>query len=330
MTTLLTRTKKRGADGRYRAYRRRPDWVRPDPVRFSELETILVSHVLTHYLACLEARAPWAAQRCVDRLLPELGNIEAEKLLPTDLVAYKHKRAEEGGVSDKTIFNEIATLRAAFRLAWKHEAIDRLPRDWTIKKCDRPRQGCLSPEQFVRFADELPGDLREVALYLYFSGWRLGAVLQLEWRDVDLENGTALLRGELSKNGDPVLLPLAGVLGDVIDRRREKTEWSDPECPFVFHREGKPIRDLYCAWRSAARRAGVDWLRPHDLRRSLATLHAEAGVPAVVTMAMAGWKTDSMYRRYVIGSKRATERGIETAEAFFRRALGSEDEEKTP
>jgi len=39
--------------------------------------------------------------------------------------------------------------------------------------------------------------------------------------------------------------------------------------PFVFHRRGKPIRDLYKRWREACREAKVDGRISHDLAMRL-------------------------------------------------------------
>ncbi len=43
-------------------------------------------------------------------------------------------------------------------------------------------------------------------------------------------------------------------------------------------------------------------LIPHDFRRSAAKAARRAGVPESVIMAMGGWKTPSMFRRYAIVS----------------------------
>ena len=43
-------------------------------------------------------------------------------------------------------------------------------------------------------------------------------------------------------------------------------------------------------------------LIPHDFRRSAAKAARSAGVPESVIMAMGGWKTPSMFRRYAIVS----------------------------
>lgn len=105
---------------------------------------------------------------------------------------------------------------------------------------------------------------------------------------------------------------------------------------YVFTREdGKPVRDFRGAWRSLCVRAGTGrWvcrkcgaaltgakcaaltdegtpcggqrkysgLIPHDFRRAAAKAARRAGVPESVIMAMGGWKTPSMFRRYAIVS----------------------------
>ena len=97
---------------------------------------------------------------------------------------------------------------------------------------------------------------------------------------------------------------------------------------FVFTRDsGKPIKSFQGAWRNLCARAGTGrWecgkcsitlvkaqcecggvrkysgLIPHDFRLSAAKAARRAGVPESVIMAMGGWKTPSMFRRYAIVS----------------------------
>ena len=68
----------------------------------------------------------------------------------------------------------------------------------------------------------------------------------------------------------------------------------------VFHRDGEPIRDLRCVWRSACRAAGVPGRIPHDFRRTAVRNLERSSVPRSVAMAMVGHKTEAIYRRYAI------------------------------
>jgi integrase len=75
-------------------------------------------------------------------------------------------------------------------------------------------------------------------------------------------------------------------------------------CPWVFHRNGTPIRDYYNSWENACKAAGVPGRIPHDFRRTAVRNLERAGVPRSVGMKLTGHKTESVYRRYAIVSER--------------------------
>ena len=75
------------------------------------------------------------------------------------------------------------------------------------------------------------------------------------------------------------------------------------DCPYVFHRNGRQIRDIYHAWRLAAERAGRPGLMLHDFRRSTARNLVRSGVSERVAMAVTGHKTRAIFDRYNIVSE---------------------------
>jgi hypothetical protein len=52
------------------------------------------------------------------------------------------------------------------------------------------------------------------------------------------------------------------------------------------------------AWRKACTRAGVSWLRFHDLRHTWASWHVQAGTPLPVLQELGGWASLAMVQRY--------------------------------
>ena len=70
--------------------------------------------------------------------------------------------------------------------------------------------------------------------------------------------------------------------------------------PFVFHRDGKRIRDFRGAFETACKAAGCPGRIPHDFRRTAVRNLERAGVPRSAAMAMVGHKTEAIYRRYAI------------------------------
>ncbi|MFI5398418.1 MAG: tyrosine-type recombinase/integrase [Candidatus Binatia bacterium] len=77
--------------------------------------------------------------------------------------------------------------------------------------------------------------------FLYFSGWRIGEIRGLEWRDVDLAGRVIRLRPELSKNRTGRVLPLSGELHEVIERAAAQRRL---DCPHVFNVDEEPIGDV--------------------------------------------------------------------------------------
>ena len=81
--------------------------------------------------------------------------------------------------------------------------------------------------------------------------------------------------------------------------------------PWLFHRDGKELKDIRGAWDSACRRAGVEGALFHDLRRSAVRNLERAGVSRSVAMDLTGHKTESIFRRYAIVDSTALAEGVE-------------------
>jgi len=76
------------------------------------------------------------------------------------------------------------------------------------------------------------------------------------------------------------------------DRRRR-------DCPFVFHRKGKPVKGFRKSWATAVRKSGIGrHIVFHDLRRSFINNGRQALVDRKILMQMSGHKTHAIYDRY--------------------------------
>jgi integrase len=148
---------------------------------------------------------------------------------------------------------------------------------------------------------ELPDHLKPIFVIGYHTGVRLGELKRIQWSQVDLDGGFISLNPGETKNGQGRMVPiLDGDMRNHLERAREERSEYFPNCPWVFNRLGKPIRDFRGSWETACKRAGVPELKFHDLRRSAVRNMRRAGVPQVVRMKISGHKTDSMERRYNI------------------------------
>ncbi|MCZ6719057.1 MAG: site-specific integrase, partial [Gammaproteobacteria bacterium] len=219
--------------------------------------------------------------------------------------AYKNARLDEGA-APATVKYELATLRKGLRIAMQSGKLVRVPHMPEIK-VENTRSGFFELEEFRAVRAELPPELGPLVEVAYWTGWRIRSeLLPMEWSQIDLEAGTMRLEPGTTKNGKGRTFPidLLTQLYGAIKAQREYTERVQRESgriiPWVFHRDGEPIRDMYGAWRAACKRAGLEGKLPHDFRRTAVRNLERAGVSRSAGMQLTGHLTEAVYRRYAI------------------------------
>jgi integrase len=156
--------------------------------------------------------------------------------------AYAAMRQGEGA-ANASINRELAALKRMFSLAVQDGRLGTMPFIPTLEE-DNVRQGFVDHAAFEALRKNLPEYLKDPVTFLYLSGWRLGEMKALEWRDV---------------------LPLSGELLEIMERAHAKRRL---DCPYVFHRDGEAIGDFRKAWSNACKASGLGRTLVHDLRRT--------------------------------------------------------------
>ena len=109
-------------------------------------------------------------------------------------------------------------------------------------------------------------------------------MLPLQWSQVDLDAGVMRLEPGTTKNNDARVFPFAALpeLCELLIRRRAITDsiekLTGKTVPWVFHREGRPIRSYQFAWMSACESSGCSGLVPHFFRRTAVRNMSRAGL----------------------------------------------------
>lgn len=256
----------------------------------------LLDNLLTFYRQKRPKSYDWAVIVVEKHLRKPFEYIKAADFGTAHVQGYITARKALGR-ENGTVNRELALLRRAFSLGMKNEPplVTRVPRIEELAE-NAPRRGFFEAEKFKRLCAELPEDVRDVAIFAYWTGCRKSEILGLRWPQVDFADRTVRL--EETKSGEPREIPLAGELFQVLERRRD----AKYPGPWVFSREGRRIVNFYTSWASACERAGLgaDARLLHDLRRTGVRNLIRAGVPEKVAMLISGHKTRSVFDRYHI------------------------------
>jgi integrase len=225
------------------------------------------------------------------RLDGYFANFRASEIT-TDQIREFQKRERKRGMSNGSINRSVSALRRMFSLAKDDGRIKVAPHFPMLKEA-APRQGFVEQPQFDALKRELPGYLHHILGIGYFCGLRLSEITKLKWSQVDfLANEIQLNPGE-TKNDEARTIPIVPQLKSLLLAARNKT-------PFVCVKDGEHLKSFRKAWKSACKRAGLEGILFHDLRRSAVRNLIRAGVPQAIAMAITGHKTIEVFKRYNI------------------------------
>ena len=131
--------------------------------------------------------------------------------------------------------------------------------------------------------------------------------MPLEWRQVDVRGGEVRLDPGTTKNRDGRVFPMTAELRALLVAQRaatDRVQRGGAICPWVFHRNGRPIRSFRKAWRRACATAGLPGRIPHDLRRTAIRNMVRSGMSERLAMRLSGHRTRAVFDRYDIVSDR--------------------------
>jgi integrase len=219
---------------------------------------------------------PHEIDRAFELHFTPLRDKEVTSLTRLDIQKWVNKVAEESGrESAKKNFQQLKAV-----LRWG-EAMDlyTLRKDPTIKITtpkSKPRRDYMKKEEFDRFvyALSLQSELiRDFFLVLFLTGARKSNVMSMQWEELDLSAGLWFVPD--SKNGEPLTLVLSGRALAILQDRKStsKSKYVFPSCGKTGH-----LVHIGKAWNRIKEIAGVQKLRPHDLRRTVGCWMALSGV----------------------------------------------------
>ena len=171
-------------------------------------------------------------------------------------------------------------------------------------------------EALLRVSSEVDWRFRVALVLAHETGHRIGAIRQLSWSDLDLENEAVLWRREHEKTGYEHRTPLtAAALAALAEARRRSPGIGDvPVLPAPMDPSRSVGHPQAAAWWAKAERlAGLEPVRGrgwHSLRRKFASDLMDQ--PMKVLCELGGWKTaQTVLQCYQQADQRRLRRALE-------------------
>ena len=241
---------------------------------------MLFGEVAAHFRTESVCR-PWHIDR-LKLLLPFFRDVPIGRIRKSMIAEYREKRHTEKTVTDTTINRDLEALRHI--LFWAVDegilAANPLSRLRLVPERRKPRS-ILSFEDEEKLLAGASPHLRNMIVAALYTGMRRGELTHQLWEHVDFKRRLLSVTQSKTAGGEGREIPLTEQAYSLLLNLRQ-----DEGLVFTF--QGKPIRIVKTAWKSAIRRAGIKWVRFHDLRHTFNTRLMEAGVMQEVRKALMG------------------------------------------
>ena len=227
-------------------------------------------------------------------ILPALGKRKIADVTRADI---ERAVAPRGPVQRNRTLALISRMFNLFE-DWEWRAQNTNPAKRIEKAREEPRDRVLEPSELAALAraltgieDKYPAPVAAIRVAAV-TGLRIGEVRTIRWEDVSFETGRLTM--PKTKSGRRVHdLPAAAL--EILAALPRINDWA-----FTTGRDA-PTTYRYChiVFTEAARAARLEDVRLHDLRRTVMTSAAAAGVGTHVLRDLLGHKTTAMADRYV-------------------------------
>ncbi len=229
------------------------------------------------------------------QLLPAFGSLEIDRIDKADVVRWfmKYSNKSPGGAN-----KALGLLHQIMNQAIVAGIVSRNPAGGIRKNASRSLNRFLSVEEIQRlnraldeWASGRPGNSQnaDIIRLLMHTGCRRGEILNLQWREV---------------LGDTLHLTNAktGRRRVFLNRSAQALIASQPRLgsPWVFPSpldSARPRKDINAFWTAIRKRAGLDDVRLHDLRHTVASQALLQGVPLPVVARLLGHSGSAMTLR---------------------------------
>jgi len=234
----------------------------------------------------------------LQRLLDYFEDMELSKITVQDIERFRGSRIR-AGAKKSTTNRFLALLKTMFNLAidWGYVKENPVTKVKLHSETSNTIENILSVDDEEALLDASEDWLKPIILVSLYTGMRRSEVLNLQWKNVDLERNIIKVWG---KGGQFRSIPMNQLVFNVISSQ-ERVESR------VFPYKFSTVRIYF---ERARDQAGLN-LRFHDLRHTFATRLIEAGVDIITVQQLLGHYSVTVTQRYTHSSSETKRNAVE-------------------
>jgi len=220
------------------------------------------------------------------------------EITPYHLENYKKERIAR--VAPATVNRELCCLKTIYNKAIEWGKAKENPvRKVKFLKEHNEKVRFFEKEEIKKIVDNAPEPLRFIFIVALNTGMRLGEVISLEWRDIDINNRLIYVRD--SKSGESRDIPMTKSLYNMLFDLKIKNEMMNDYPSLLFPR----VKKFWVSHKftELLKGLGIEDSSFHTIRHTAASYLAMMGINLKVIQEILGHKTFRMTLRYAHLSK---------------------------
>ncbi len=238
-----------------------------------------------------------------------------------DIEAFRDARKAEG-LSPVTVNHDLKLLRKMFNWGIRRGYVERTPFKIGTESAISLEQETPRVWRFANEDDEgrvlkaCDPYLHGVVVALLDTACRVGEVLSLQWKNVNLLRKELVIEAAKAKTRTMRMVPISTRLLGVLELRQHDLagEQFGPDAYVFGNAVGERVKSIRDAWERAREAAGFPGLQLRDLRHEAGSRFDDAGVPINYVSKILGHTNLTTTSRYLNIHRRGLQAAMQTLE----------------
>jgi len=242
----------------------------------------------------------------IKKLIKKWGDCKLHRIAKSEVKLWIAELINDKVYAISTIKKLLVYFKRVFNWGKEFDFINTNPIETLSFKSEfkrvNKRNVILETEEFWNLIDKFPGSptyLRLVTIATWCTGMRVGEIINLKWKNVDMVNGLIRLSAEDTKESSVKTIGVEPELMEIF-KQLESNKPCNPESYVIQSSKGRCVNHhtLDRLFRKNCDLIGHPDLRLHDIRHSYVTRKRREGFDRTIIKSQVGHSSDSMFDWY--------------------------------